>query len=142
METVLVQLLAPYLPRLLRGAGEVVEGVAGQAVDAAWSHVNAIWEKLRPAVEAKPAAGEAATDVADHPDDADTQAALRVQLRKLLTDDPALASEIQSLLEDAQRGGVVASGSDNVAIGGSVTADRGGIAVGRDITGGVNKSGS
>lgn len=139
METVLVQLLSPFLPRLLGKASEVGARVGGAAVDAAWEHSRRIWDKLRPAVQAKPAATEAAADVAAAPDDADAQAALRLQLKKLLADDPALATELGSLLEQAKSAGVLATGTGSVATG-VIQAETGGIAAGI-IHGGVNTPG-
>lgn len=49
-----------------------------------------MWEKLHSKVEAK----EAATDLAATPEDEDLQTALRVQLKKLLESDAALAEAI------------------------------------------------
>jgi hypothetical protein len=136
MESALVQLLSPFLPRLLGKASEVGAKVGGAAVDAAWEHARRIWDKLRPAIEAKPAATEAAADVAAAPDDADAQAALRLQLKKLLADDPALATQLGSLLEQARGAGVVATGKGGVAAG-EIKAQTGGVAAGI-IHGGVN----
>jgi len=82
-----------------------------------------LWDKLRPKVEAKPAALEAVQDVAEHPDDEDALAALRQQLKKLLAEDEPLVQELARLLQQAQAGGrtVTASGNRSVAIGGDVT---------------------
>lgn len=136
METLLVQFLTPFLPRLL---GKVQE-VAGEVVDAAartaWEHARQIWDRLQPAVEQRPAAKEAAEDVASAPDDADAQAALRVQLKKLLTDDQTLASDLGSLLEQARGAGVIATGEGSVAAG-VIQAQGHGVAAGI-IQGGVN----
>jgi hypothetical protein len=50
----------------------------------AWEKAKSLWGKLRPQVDAKPAAQEAAQDVAETSDNEDAQAALRLQLKKLL----------------------------------------------------------
>jgi hypothetical protein len=85
----------------------------------AWAQIQALWQRLRPRIEERPAAREAADDVASQPDDEDARAALRLQLKKLLSDDPALTQEIARVLEP-QRGGtaitVEASGQRSVAI--------------------------
>ena len=63
----LVGSLAPFLPYLLK-AGEEAAGEAGKKFGAeAWERAKALWAKLRPQVEAKPAAQEAAQDVAANP---------------------------------------------------------------------------
>ena len=124
--------LVPFLPYLVKAgegaAGETGKKLAGEA----WDVAKSLWAKLWPKVEAKPAALEAAKDAAESPDDADLQAALRVQLNKLLTEDQTLAAEVEQLLAKAKAAG-----------GSQVTADRLGVAYGdnaRDniaITGGV-----
>jgi len=123
----LVQLLAPYLPYLVKGiklAGqEAAKKLGEKASEQGFDHAKALWEKLRPKVEAKPAALEAVQDAAEHPDDEDALAALRLQLKKLLAEDQPLAQELARLLQQAQAGGrtVTASGNRSVAIGGNVS---------------------
>ncbi len=118
----LTAFLAPLLPALLnigsRVAQETVEAVGEEAVGLG----RRIWDRLRGKVEAKPAATEAVNDVAEHPDDEDLQAALRVQLRKLLEEDPELAADLDRLWEEGKASGAVnvtvtASGAGSVAIG-------------------------
>jgi hypothetical protein len=123
----LVQLLAPYLPYLLKGlklAGqEAAKKLGEKAGEQGFEQAKTLWEKLRPKVEAKPAALEAAQDAAAHPDDEDTLAALRLQMKKLLAEDEALAQELARLLPQSGPAGqtVIASGDRSVAIGGSVS---------------------
>ena len=119
----LVGFLAPFLPYLLK-AGEEAAGEAGKKFGAeAWEQAKALWAKLRPRVEARPAAQEAAQDVAANPQNEGAQAALRWQLEKLLSADQALAAELARLWEEAKAAGVtvVASGDRSVAIGGDVS---------------------
>ena len=123
----LVQYLAPFLPYLLKGvklAGqEAVKKLGEKAGEQGFDHAKALWEKLRPKVEAKPAALEAVQDVATRPDDEDALAALRLHLKKLLAEDLSLAEELAHLLAQARAAGqtVTASGNRSVAIGGSVS---------------------
>ncbi|MBI4670608.1 MAG: SUMF1/EgtB/PvdO family nonheme iron enzyme [Chloroflexi bacterium] len=95
----LTKLLTPYLPSLVAGGGalgaEIAKGAAGKAGEKV---VEQIWEKLRPKVQAKPAAQEAVADVAKTPDDADAQNNLRYQLKKLFSEDAALANALQTLV--------------------------------------------
>jgi hypothetical protein len=112
--------LVPLLPYLLK-AGEKAAEETGKAVAGqSWEWAKSLWTKLKPEVEAKPAALEAAQDVAHAPEDEDLQAALRVQLRKLLTEDQSLAEEVSRWLEQGKAAGntVTVSGERNIAIGG------------------------
>ncbi len=116
----LAQFLAPFLPYLLK-MGEKAAEEAGKKLGAeAWERAKALWGRLRPKVESKPAAREAVEDAAAAPQDEDALAALRLQLKKLLAEDPALATEIARLWGEAQAAGVTvaASGDRSVAIGG------------------------
>lgn len=114
--------LVPLLPYLLKvgekAAEETGKAVAGQS----WEWVKSVWTRLKPKVEAKPAALEAAQDIAQSPEDQDAQAALRRQLRKLLAEDQSLAEDVSRWLEQGKAAGitVTASGERNVAIGGDV----------------------
>jgi len=127
LSTQLVQFLAPFLPYLLKGlklAGQEAAKALGKKVgEQSVDQAKALWEKLRPKVEAKPAALEAAQDAATHPDDEDALAALRLQLKKLLAEDQPLAQELARLVAQSRPAGknVTASGERSVAIGGSVS---------------------
>jgi hypothetical protein len=134
VEAVLVSVLAPFLPYLLRAGQRAGEEIADELGGAAGGLARSLWTRLRPQVEASPAAREAVEDVAARPDDARARGALELQLEKLFGRDADLAREIRSLLESGKQSGVIAA---DVVIGGSVSADRGGVAAGRDITGPV-----
>jgi hypothetical protein len=113
-------LLAPAVPVLL---GKVADGVGNEVRKDSLDAAQAIWARIRPRLDAKPATREAVEDIADNPKDADAQAALRVQLRKLLADDPELQAELTQIVREAHTQGtsikVEASGERSVAIGGS-----------------------
>lgn len=109
--------LTPFLPYLLK-AGEKAAEEAGKKLGGdAWERAKGLWGKLRPKVEAKPAAQEAVADAATEPENEDAQAALRQQLRKLLVEDDGLATEIGQQWAAAQAAGVtiIASGDRSVA---------------------------
>ncbi|WP_373525619.1 hypothetical protein [Nostoc sp.] len=95
----LVKVLAPCLPFLFNMGNKAVEGASQKVGEDVWNKAKAIWAKLHPKVEAKEAAKEAATDVAQKPEDEDLQASLRVQLKKILEADTALAEEIAQILQ-------------------------------------------
>jgi formylglycine-generating enzyme required for sulfatase activity len=127
----LAAFLAPFLPYLLKAGDKAAEKLGEQAGEKlvpglgkrAWGQAQTLWGKLRPKVQAKPAAQEAAQDVAAAPDDRDGQTALGVQIKKFLLDDPALAQALAQMWENAQaaRVTVFVTGSQSIGIGGSVT---------------------
>jgi hypothetical protein len=120
MEAALAAFLAPFLPHLIR-LGEKAAEEAGARLGAdGWKYAKALWMKLRPKVEEKPAAKEAVADVAERPEDEDALAALRQQLKKLLAADEALAREVEHVWREAEAAGatnviVTASGERSVA---------------------------
>jgi hypothetical protein len=124
LATQLAAILTPFLPQLIKSGQAIAEGVADQVDKQKSSLAEALWARLFPKVSSAPAADEAVKDAAANPEDADYQAALRIQLRKLLTDDTELAGDLQGLLErakgDAGTVNVSAGGERSVAVGGSV----------------------
>jgi hypothetical protein len=114
--------LAPFLPDLVKMGGKAVEGASKKLGEDVLESAKALWGKLRPEVEAKPAAQEAVKDLIAAPKDEDAQAALRFQLKKILADDQNLADEVSRLWEEANASNVRANaaGERSVAIGGNV----------------------
>jgi hypothetical protein len=112
--------LVPLLPYLLKAGEKAAEETGKKAVDQSLEWAKSIWTKLKPEVEAKPEALEAAQDIAQSPDDQDAQAAFRRQLKKLLTEDRSLAEEVSRWLGQGKAAGntVTVSGERNIAIGG------------------------
>jgi hypothetical protein len=111
-----VAALAPALPYLL---GRAVDEAGKEFGKDAWTTIQKLWDDLRPRIEARPAANEAAQDVADHPDDVDAQAALRLQLKKMLAEDSALGLEVARVLAEREASEsirVTASGDGSVAV--------------------------
>jgi len=112
--------LVPLLPYLLK-AGEKAAEETGKAVAGqSWEWAKSLWTKLKPKVEAKETALEAAQDASQAPEDPDAQAAFRQQLKKLLNEDQSLAEEVSRWLEQGKAAGVTvtAAGDRSVAIGG------------------------
>lgn len=116
--------IAPCLGFLLGLAGKIPEGAAQKLGEDGLAWLQKLWGKLKAAIASNPAADEATRDLAQNPDDADLQAAFRVQVKKLLSADPALAAAIAQILSE-QPAGVAASvsiqltsvGNQNQAIG-------------------------
>jgi hypothetical protein len=117
----LTAFLAPCLGFLLKSGAQVTERAADTLGAAVWEHAKGLWERLRPSVEAKPAADEAAHDVAADPADEGARIALARQLAKLMEADPGLAADVEQLWAQARQAGVVAAGPRSVAVGGSVS---------------------
>ncbi|NES86339.1 MAG: hypothetical protein F6K10_36005 [Moorea sp. SIO2B7] len=96
----LTTFLAPFLPFLLEVGNKATDSAAQEFGADAWKKAKAIWTKLRPKVEAKEAAKEAVDDVAATPDDEDSRTVLRMQLKKLLQKDQALAEAIAEIMQE------------------------------------------
>jgi len=109
--------LTPFLPYLLKAGEKAAEEAGTKLGSAAWERAKGLWSRLRPQIEAKPTAQEAVTDAAAAPHDEDAQAALRLQLKKLFTENEELAREIGQQWGAAQAAGVtiIASGERSVA---------------------------
>jgi hypothetical protein len=116
--------LVPLLPYLLKAGEKAAEETGKTVAGQSWEWAKSLWTKLKPKVEAKPAALEAAQDVAQSPEDEDLQATLRVQLKKLLTEDQSLAEDVSRWLEEGKAAGINVSaiGERSVAIGGDVNS--------------------
>jgi len=116
-----VQILAPFLPYLLKVGEDLGARATKQMEDKGWDLASKLWGRLGAKVDARPSAREAAVDLAAQPTDEDAQAVLRVQMKKLLADEPELQRELAALLKEAQGSGstttVTASGDRSVAIG-------------------------
>jgi hypothetical protein len=133
----LASFLAPFMGYLLKAGEPLVEDAARKLNEKAWEYAKALWGRLRPKVDQVPTARAAAEDLAEDPDDEDRLAALRVQLKKLLAADPALARELARVWQQAEAERVVVSviGDRSVGIGGSVSDST-------IITGDDNRAGS
>jgi hypothetical protein len=119
----LTAFLSPFLPTFLKLGGKAVEkateSASGKLGEAAFSKAQAVWGKLSPKLEANKGAKEAVTDAANHPEDEDFQAALRVQLKKLLATDEELRTEIDRILDEN-----AVDGTSGTQIVQNVTGDR------------------
>jgi hypothetical protein len=111
----LVEFLAPALPLLTKAGETAVQETTKKITAETLEVAKALWEKLRSGVAARPAAQEAVSDLAGNPEDEDVRAAFRVQLRKLLEENRALAAEVAGMLERDAVQRVVAEGGSAVA---------------------------
>jgi len=138
IETVFVKqvasVLAPALPYLMEvafGAGQKAAEIAKNKLgEEAWNKATQIWAKIRPEVEKKPDAAKAFKKVAENPDDELARDALPSSLKELLEGmPPETVNEIRNIVSVSKRETRV------------TTADRGGIAVGGDVSDGTITAG-
>jgi hypothetical protein len=117
-----VALVAPYL---VEGGKELAKKIGGEA----GGRIVTLYDK----VKAKLAGGgaDALADLEKQPKDADSQAALRVQLKKALEADPAFRAELEKLVGEIQE-----KGGDRIKQIANVTGDRN---VTTQIAGGGNQ---
>lgn len=88
-------LLAPYIAKF----GEKAAEKLGETLP---EQLGKVWEAIGTKFKGKPAAEEAAKDLAATPSDADSQAAFRKELKKTLTEDESFGVELLKLLKAAQ----------------------------------------
>lgn len=98
----LTLVLSPFLPYLVKAGEKTAENIGSKFAEGSWERAQKLWAKLQPKLIAKPAAQEAVQDVANAPEDEDAQAALRQQLKKLLSEDAALATELVEIMQSDQ----------------------------------------
>lgn len=134
-----VKTVGPWLPVLVNKAVEKT----GEAIPGS---VASAWKALVVRLRGKPEVSTAVADLAASKDDADLQAALRVQLKKLLLSDPDLVRELGAALGHVaprqthqvavqhSPGATVASGDGAIAAaqGATVIVGAGGRARSRD----------
>lgn len=90
LATAAVAALAPYL-------GKAAERFATAAGDTAFRKAGELYGALKQRLIGHPVAAAALEDLERTPADTDAQAQLRMQLKKLIADDAAFASELATL---------------------------------------------
>jgi len=119
--TLLTTFLAPFLGPLLTKTGEAADEAIAKFGEAGWQHAAKLWRRLAGPVAQRPAAAEAAQDVAEAPDSEGARSALAWQLEKLLAADSALRDDLARMWQETVSAGVVtnvtASGERSVAVG-------------------------
>lgn len=129
-------LLTPVIPFLLKGGDQAWTEASKKIGPDAWEWAKSVWGKLisrsnakESNLESTPDIVKAATEVASHPSDEDAQAALRYQIKKLLSEDSELILEVERSLKKTRQtsfdqnirvGGVDISGSSMVANSGNI----------------------
>ncbi|MEW1836610.1 hypothetical protein AB0392_01460 [Nonomuraea angiospora] len=118
--------ISPYVTAAVGAYGAAVLGrVQDESADATVVWGRRLLQRIFGISDEDDQAPEAVRDLAATPDDLDVQAALRLQIRKVLAADPALAEEIRQMLARAAtvpNTSAIASGSRSVAAGQDITA--------------------
>lgn len=117
--TTAVAVLTPYVVK----AGEKTAEKLGEMLPAG---VGKVWKAITGRFTGKAAAEEAATDLLAQPEDEDTQAAFRKQLKKVLEADHGFLAELSQLLAAVQP----ERGDQSLNTGPGAIATRGGVAAG------------
>lgn len=100
-----------------------------------------LYSAIRGRLSAKPAAQEALADLEAAPEDADAQAAVRLQLKKELVEDEEFRRAIETLLERAKESGskpAISATGRSVASGGDIS----GTVLTGDVKGSVSIGGA
>ncbi len=134
----LVGLISPALPFLIKIGEKVSESVASDAVKAlgkaSWEKAQRIWAKLSPQAQKKGSAQQALKKVIQRPDEF-SQGALIGEIRDILEENPELAQELLKLLQEKDsESHSVDDRSINIQSGG--VSIRGSSTVGGNIIGG------
>lgn len=113
--TALAAAVVPYVSAAVAtyGAG-VLSRVEDAAADATVGVGGRVLRRLLGRGESRPAVEAAVVDLAEDPGDEDRVAALRLQIRKALSEDPGLAAEVAQLV-GAAGVTVTASGERSIA---------------------------
>ena len=129
--------LQPFLPVIAAKAAEEIGKTA----------VAKLWTAIEKKFDTKAAAKEALEDLLKNPKDEDTHVVFRVQLKKLLEEDNAFASDLASLLKSAGSdykaqvigGGAIAQGAGAKAVGAGGIMIEGGMSGSNIVVGNNNK---
>jgi len=141
-------MVLPLMPFLVKAGEKAAEMAAQEIGKEGWEKAKALWQRLWQGREEKEAVAEAVQEVINHPKDEDAVAALRLQIKKVLSEDAGLAGEIKELLDEFRRASpqhfqARLEGSGAIAQGeGAVAAGAGGVAIGGNVQGGNIITGS
>lgn len=125
----LVGLLCPALPFLVKVGEKVAEGVSADAVKAlgksTWDKAKKVWAKLSPQVQQKGTARQAVAKVLQRPDEV-SQFALISEIRDILEGNPALAQGLLKLMQEQ-------NSEHDSAVDQSINLQTGGVSVRGDF---------
>ncbi len=101
-----VSLLVPYLKslgeELAKKAGEEIGAQAGKT---AWGKAKQLYETIKAKFSPKLDTAKLVSALEKSPDDGDTQAAVRFQLKEMMASDESFAKELANILKEASEAG-------------------------------------
>jgi hypothetical protein len=96
-----ISILSPYLKilsdGLIKKAGEEIGKATGES---AWNKTKQLYEKIKSKFAEKSASRESIEDLEKSPDDPDSQAAARLQLKKILVEDQKFSEELTKIIKE------------------------------------------
>lgn len=102
-----VSLLVPFLKSLVEGMSKKAgEEIGSKASNLAWEKTRKLYEIIKAKFSSTPETSKTIIALEQMPDDNDTQAAIRFQLKDMLTNDDGFAKELAILLKEASDAGV------------------------------------
>lgn len=102
-----VSLLVPYLKSFGEGlAKKAGEEIGSKSGETALSKAKYLYETVKAKFSAKPDTAKAINALEKSPDDGDTQAVVRFQLKDIMATDESFANELASILKEASEAGV------------------------------------
>jgi hypothetical protein len=99
----ITSLIAPIFPDLTKAGESITNAAGGMIGEETWELAKSVWGKLSGRLSESAVSKEAVQTAAENPNDEDAAAALRLQIKRLLLDDGALASELEGELKRANR---------------------------------------
>ena len=101
-----VSLLIPYLKSFGEGlAKKAGEEIGSKSGETAWGKTKRLYETVKAKLSTKPDTAKAINALEKSPDDGDTQAAVRFQLKDIMATDESFAHELASILKEASEAG-------------------------------------
>jgi hypothetical protein len=120
---VFVDFLMPALPFLVKIGEDVASDAVKKIGHDAWNKAVFLWSKLQSKMIDNASLRQSVEDAADNLTDSDAQAALRLQIKKLLTSDSQFLAEIGAQLQREASGNTVTANDRSVAAGGDITGN-------------------
>lgn len=119
-----VAFIAPLLPYLLKAGEKATDGALKKIGENAWEKTKALWGKLQPKIEAKPAALDIVQKAATRPHDERIKAALELHIEEILNEDKPFAIEFAEKWEEVKRfySPLIQTGERGVTTVGNVTS--------------------
>jgi hypothetical protein len=101
-----VSLLVPFMKSTIEGISKKAgEEIGSKTGNLAWEKANQLYDTIKTKFSSSPEATKIVNALEKDPDDSDTQAALRFQIKDMLAKDENFAKELAFLLKEASEAG-------------------------------------